>query len=283
MRLFILLLLLSTTTWGKTMKILTLYHSPDGQTLKLAKAISQGVSDTGATSELKSITEIKPKDLSNYDAIAFGSPIYFGSMSGEMKSFLDKTLELWSDNKLVNIPATVFLSAGSGAGQDLAIMNIWSTLASHGMLLVPIGPEGGRNPLGAVLAKDSDEAKVLELARKQGQKLATIAGKMNTQITLPQAPNPVGNYRPYKISGKLIYINQIALVDGKVLNPGVIGKSVSMEKAKEATQAATLNVLAVLKSAVGGNLDNVKQAVQLTGYFNTVPDFKDHSVLMNES
>jgi NAD(P)H dehydrogenase (quinone) len=103
------------------------------------------------------------------------------------------------------------------------------------------------------------------------------------QMTLPSVPKPVGNYRPYKIAGKMIYINQIALVDGKILTPGKIGAEVSIDEAKLATQAATLNVLAVLKSAVGGNLANVKQAVQLTGFFNTTNNFTEHSKLMNES
>lgn len=283
MRLFILLLFLSAMAQAQTPKILTLYHSPDGETLKVAKSIAQGISEAGATSELKSITEVNPADLANYDALAIGSPIYFGAMSGEMKSYLDKTLELWKKKSLAQKPVTVFLSAGSGAGRDLTIMNIWSTLASHGMLLVPIGPDGGSTPFGTVSTTDSDPKKIAELARKQGRILAEVAIKLKEQIKLPQAPNPVGNYRPYKISGKLIYINQIALEDGKIKHPGIIGKNVSIEEAKLATQAATLNVLAVLKSAVGGDLSKIKQAVQLTGYFNTVPSFKDHSQLMNES
>lgn len=103
------------------------------------------------------------------------------------------------------------------------------------------------------------------------------------QLTLPSVPKPVGNYRPYKIAGKMIYINQIALVDGKILTPGKIGKEVSIDDAKEATKVATLNVLAVLQDAVGGDLANVKQAVQLTGFFNTTSNYADHSKLMNES
>ena len=103
------------------------------------------------------------------------------------------------------------------------------------------------------------------------------------QITLPSVPKPVGNYRAYKIAGKMIYINQIALVDGKILTPGKIGKEVSIEDAKAATKAATLNVLAVLQNAVAGDLERVKQAVQLTGFFNTTNNFTDHSKLMNES
>lgn len=268
------------------LKILVLYHSPTGDTLKLAQEIAAGVTaHSSAKATLKSITDISPKDLASYDGIAFGSPVYFGSMSGEMKTFLDKTLELWKDKKLTGMPATVFLTAGSGAGKDLAMMNIWSTLASHGMLLIPIGPDGGSTPMGVITTATSNFEEMSKLARKQGLTLAQIAAKLKGQevISLPTAPNPVGNYRPYKISGKLVYINQIALDQGKVKHPGIIGKNVSMEEAKEATRQTTLNVLAVLKSAVNGDLSKVKQAVQITGYFNTAPDFKDHSLLLNES
>lgn len=102
-------------------------------------------------------------------------------------------------------------------------------------------------------------------------------------IDLPDPPAPVGNYRAYKISGKLIYINQIALDQGRIKHPGIIGKDVSIDEAREATRQTTLNILAVLKSAVKGDFSKVRQAVQITGYFNTVPDFRDHSLLLNES
>jgi len=100
---------------------------------------------------------------------------------------------------------------------------------------------------------------------------------------LPTVPKPVGNYLSYRTAGKLIFINQIALENGKVKFPGVIGDTVSMEEARLATRITALNVLAVLKEAVGGDLKRVKQAVQLTGYFNAAAGFKDHALLMNEA
>lgn len=82
---------------------------------------------------------------------------------------------------------------------------------------------------------------------------------------------------------KLIYINQIALKDGQVLHPGTIGKDIGEEEAKKAVQQTALNVLAVLKKAVNGDLKKVKQAVQLTGYFKTTNEFQNHSQLLNEA
>lgn len=100
-------------------------------------------------------------------------------------------------------------------------------------------------------------------------------------ITLPVAPAPVGSYVPYKRAGNLVFINQVSLVDGKILTPGVIGEKVSEEEAKQATRQAMLNVIAVLNQAVDGNLDRVKQAVQMTGIFNTPQGYTQHAALMN--
>lgn len=101
-------------------------------------------------------------------------------------------------------------------------------------------------------------------------------------IVLPQAPAPVGSYVPYKRVGNLVFINQVALVDGKILTPGVIGEKVSEEQAKQATRQTMLNIIAVLNQAVDGDLDRVKQAVQMTGIFNTEKGYTQHAMLMNE-
>ena len=44
-----------------------------------------------------------------------------------------------------------------------------------------------------------------------------------------------------------------------------------------------LNVLAVLKLQQGGNLDNVKQVVQLSGNFQYIANFTNHAGLVNSA
>lgn len=107
--------------------------------------------------------------------------------------------------------------------------------------------------------------------------------KVTLKHELPPAPAPVGNYLTYNQSGKLIFINQIALDQGKIKTPGKINVDVSMDEAKAATRQATLNVLAVLKQSVGGDLTKVKKCVQISGHFNTTGDFKDHALVLNEA
>lgn len=100
-------------------------------------------------------------------------------------------------------------------------------------------------------------------------------------IVLPGVPQPAGNYQPYARSGNLVFINQIALMDGKVLHPGKLGKELTEQQVIEATRVTMLNVVAVLKEAVNGDLDKVKRCVQLTGIFNTQEGYTNHAGLMN--
>lgn len=113
----------------------------------------------------------------------------------------------------------------------------------------------------------------------QAQTIEENMAKHN--IVLPKAPTPIGSYLTYKITGNLVFINQVALSEGSIQTPGVIGKQVSEEDAKAATRQTMLNILAILKQAAGGDLENVKQAVQMTGIFNTEQGYTRHAQVMN--
>ena len=341
------------------LKVLVLFNTESGGTYKMAEAMASGIEKfPGATAVLKQVPRIKPlanedkqafanvpyaaiDELPDYDGIAFGSAVHFGNMSADMRHFLDQSVGIWTARKLEGKPATVFMSAGSGAGREAAILSFWSTLAVHGMVIVPTGIMGnqeidktipqGNTAFGAISLAGANavtrpSAGELHLAALQGYALAKAAkgyqatkdsapmpsiSTANTNnphsntgsstiaatatmskiearlkalnITLPEAPAPVGNYKPFRISGKQVFINQIALNAGKVDHPGMVGTEVTEEQAKLATRQTLLNVLAVLKQAAGGNLDQVKQAVQLTGFFYTAAGYTKHAILMNEA
>ena len=80
-----------------------------------------------------------PQELADYDAIIFGTPTRFGNMSGQMRTFLDQTGGLWASGALYGKLASVFSSTGTGGGQEQTITSTWTTLAHHGMVIVPIG------------------------------------------------------------------------------------------------------------------------------------------------
>lgn len=314
--------------------ILILIHSDEGGTYEMAKEIAQGIESEGIAKatikkvkttdnpKLKNIPVASVEELSSYDGIAFGSPVYFGNISTAMNEFIAKTTTIWSQHGLEGMPATVFMSSGSGAGRELALQSFWNILAVHGMILVSNGIRGYENidktiPQGnTVLGTTSlTSLKNVErptkgeryLAGLQGKNFAKIAHALQDtfpknkipqtaitkkeidvnlllkekNITLPQVPQPAGNYKPFVRSGNLVFINQYALKDGKILNPGKVGKDITEEQIKEATRTTMLNVISVLNQAVGGDLNKVKQCVQLTGIFNTVENYSKHAELMN--
>lgn len=314
-------------------KVLVLIHSDNGGTYEMAKEIAKGIeSENKATAivklvkesqnqKLKNISVVSVDELSSYDGIAFGSPVYFGNISTGMSEFLSKTVNLWTNHALEGMPATVFMSAGSGAGKELALQSFWNSLAVHGMILVSNGIRGneginktipqGNTVLGTTTMaslKDVERPTQDErnLAQLQGKNFAKVAlalkgtfAKKEVAITeklkdftqilkekniiLPQVPKPAGNYKPFVRSGNLVFINQVALKDGKIFNPGKLGVEVNEQQVKESTKVTMLNVLAVLNEAVGGDLSKVKQCVQLTGIFNTKDDYTNHAGLMNSA
>ncbi|HCW46436.1 MAG TPA: NAD(P)H:quinone oxidoreductase, partial [Erwiniaceae bacterium] len=93
-------------------KILVLYYSMYGHVETMAKAVAEGVSKVeGAEVIVKRVPETMdaerfaqvggktdqdapeatPEELPQYDAIIFGTPTRFGNMSGQMRTFLDRT------------------------------------------------------------------------------------------------------------------------------------------------------------------------------------------------
>ena len=328
-----ILFLTSTSIMAKaqTAKVLVLIYSDKGGTYQLAQEVKKGIESEGnaqaiikqvapsSNPALQDIPVATASELPSYDGIAFGSPVYFGNISTGMSAFLAQTVDLWTNHQLEGMPATVFMSAGSGAGKELALQSFWNSLAVHGMVLMPSGirgyekinkdlPQGnsvlGTSSLASLNQVERPSESERMLAQQQGQNFAKIALALrgtfqkqtaqNTKqeidinavlqaknIVLPSAPAPVGNYAPYVRSGNLVFINQVALKDGKILHPGKVGVDLSDEEGKAATKQTMLNVLAVLKEAVGGNLNRVKRCVQLTGIFNTAGDYTNHAGLMN--
>lgn len=324
---------------GPATRVLVVFHSDTGGTWKMAQAIAKGIEGVphvqavlrqvpGSIEVHSSVPVIKVEELDQYDGLALGSPVHFAGSTPQMRSFIDATLDLWSRRALEGLPATVFMSAGSGAGREAAVQSLWGALASHGMLIVTTGIMGnaeidkripqGVNPFGSVAltgmpGADRPSPGELRQAELQGQALARAAQatqqfRVKSPVALQvgrqdaareakthpeqriadlgldlQLPAPAGSYVSFKRVGNLVFINQVALRDGKILHPGAVGAKVSEVQAREATRLAMINVLAALRQAAQGDLGRVKQVVQLTGFFKTDARFTRHADLMNEA
>tara|TARA_R100001143_G_scaffold58309_1_gene56114 strand:- start:1003 stop:1572 length:570 start_codon:yes stop_codon:yes gene_type:complete len=134
-----------------------------------------------------------PTELADYDAIIFGVPTRFGNMSGQMRNFLDQTGGLWAKGALAGKVGSVFTSTATGGGQEMTITSTWTTLAHHGMTIVPLGyttgemfdisKVSGGTPYGASTLAGGDgsrqpDDRELAIARHQGKRVAEIAAKL---------------------------------------------------------------------------------------------------------
>ncbi|MDO9518843.1 MAG: NAD(P)H:quinone oxidoreductase [Pseudohongiella sp.] len=192
-------------------KVLVLYHSMYGHIETMANAVAEGAATvSGVEVTIKRVPETMPADafrsaggnaavatpgeLGDYDAIIFGVPTRFGNMSGQMRTFLDQTGGLWAKGALAGKVASVFASTGTGGGQEMTITSTWTTLAHHGMTIVPLGyttPEmfdvskvSGGTPYGATTLAGPDgsrqpDDRELAIARHQGKRVAEIAVKLS--------------------------------------------------------------------------------------------------------
>jgi NAD(P)H dehydrogenase (quinone) len=196
-------------------KVLVLYHSSYGHIETLAQAVAEGArSVDGVSVDIKRVPETMPEDvrrssgmkvdqsapeatvaeLVDYDAIIFGTPTRFGNMSGQMRTFLDQTGGLWFQGKLVGKVGSVFVSTGTGSGNESTALTFIPTLMHHGMVVVgvPYGiPEtmdisevrgGSAYGAGTIAGGDgsrhpSDKEKAI--ARYQGAHVAGIAKKLH--------------------------------------------------------------------------------------------------------
>src|SRR6185436_19027994 len=97
-------------------KLLVLYYSSYGHIETMAQAVVEGAREVAGTEvTIKRVPELMPeevakkagvkldqaspvadpKELSDYDAIIFGTPTRFGNMAAQMRNFLDQTGGMW--------------------------------------------------------------------------------------------------------------------------------------------------------------------------------------------
>ena len=102
--------------------LLIIYHSQSGNTQALAEAIVRGCrQEPQANLRVKRAFEADLQDLLWAQAILFGTPENFGTMSGALKDFFDRTFYPAEPYSL-NLPYAIFISAendGTGAIREI--------------------------------------------------------------------------------------------------------------------------------------------------------------------
>lgn len=100
-------------------------------------------------------------------------------------------------------------------------------------------------------------------------------------ITLPTPPAPAANYVPFVKTGNLVYCSgQVPMGPNGIEHVGKLGDDYSIEQGMAAARLCAINLLAVMKMAVG-DLEKVTRCVKLNGYVNCTPDFRDQPKVVN--
>lgn len=201
------------------MKIQVVFYSMYGHIYRMAEAVAEGARRVeGAEVALYQVPElvpaealeksgagaartafahvpiIEPDQLTEADAILFGTPTRFGNMCAQMRNFLDRTTRLWLSGALVGKVGSVFAStATQHGGQETTITSFHSTLLHHGMIivgvpyteprLVQMDEISGGTPYGATTLAGADGKRQpseieLEIARYQGRHVAEITRRL---------------------------------------------------------------------------------------------------------
>ena len=139
------------------MKVSIIYVSQTGNTEAAAEYIEEGILEKYPFVQVKrmdiSEDEVDVEFLQNSDAVIFGSPVYFTSMSWELKRWFDNSFRIDLEGRL----GAAFVTAQSPAGgTDTALMEMIRHMLAKGML-VSAG-KSGRFQIGAIALAQSIDA-----------------------------------------------------------------------------------------------------------------------------
>jgi len=117
------------------LKALIIYDSKTGNTEKTALMIAEGVREAeGVECVVKRVEDATLEDLIQAHGIIAGSPTYYGCMSGKLKEFLDKSVEI--HGKLEGKIGAAFTSSGGTAtGAETTLLSILKAMLIHGMIV----------------------------------------------------------------------------------------------------------------------------------------------------
>jgi NAD(P)H dehydrogenase (quinone) len=174
-------------------KVLIAYHSELGHTAALAKGVEEGVKRVpGAGAILKSVAAVKCDELLAADAVIIGSPVYWGNMSGAVKSFFDR----WSTDCHVLPPTfamkdkvgAAFVTGGEiSSGKEVTLLTILAAMLGNRMIVISEGQALGATATtgegtAALAPREMDEG------RRLGERVARLAQTLKKGSSSAQKP-----------------------------------------------------------------------------------------------
>ena len=160
-------------------KVLVTYHSLSGHTQHMAKAVSEGArSISGTEVSLHPVSDISAEQLFAADALIVGSPVYWGNMAGEVKTFFDKwqfQFGVFPEFKMRNKVGAAFTTGGQvSGGKEVTMITILAAMLGNQMIVVSGGGAFGASATTEGNSPGIDEHELAD-ARALGIRVAEIA------------------------------------------------------------------------------------------------------------
>ncbi|BFH65688.1 NAD(P)H-dependent oxidoreductase [Paenibacillus azoreducens] len=177
------------------MKIYVVYDSENGHTEALARSVAEGASEVeGAQTEVAHVNEADVYKLEEMDAIIWGCPGHFGTISAGLKTWIDRLGYLWAQGKLIGKVGAVFCTTATvHGGLESTLINLITPMLHNGMIIVGLPGNIPENALYGsyygvgvtcpVELSDEDPKNLpsdndLILGRALGRRVAEVTGKL---------------------------------------------------------------------------------------------------------
>ena len=101
-------------------------------------------------------------------------------------------------------------------------------------------------------------------------------------INIPDMPEPLANYVPYKVSDKVIYVSgQGPVSEGNLIYKGKVGEDISVDDGIKAAELCCINIIAALKQSINSDWNRLDTFLKLGGFVNCNKDFYDQPKIIN--
>ncbi|GIO68642.1 MULTISPECIES: NAD(P)H-dependent oxidoreductase [Paenibacillus] len=131
------------------MKIYVVYDSENGHTEALARSVAEGAREVeGAETEIAHVNEADIYKLEGMDAIIWGCPGHFGTISAGLKTWIDRLGYLWAQGKLIGKVGGVFCTTATvHGGLESTLINLITPMLHNGMIIVGLPSDIPENAL----------------------------------------------------------------------------------------------------------------------------------------
>ena len=100
-------------------------------------------------------------------------------------------------------------------------------------------------------------------------------------LELPTVPSPAANYVNAVRTGNLVFTSgTVPTTPEGGIPKGKVGADVVTDEVVQHARSVGLNLLAILRQEIG-DLDRARRVVKLLGMVNAVPDYLEHSKVIN--